>query len=197
MRHEVIYNTQRNNYGFAGLFPGWAQCFSTSSWMLMSFFSSDYIGDDDDTLAQYVDDVEMSVGSAGIAEEVVKMVKWITGRTSLWWAVQKEGIEKWLWRKGVKGEAYFIDGGSWDALKTALSVSPVILGTSKIGGLPDGHIILLIGHDGDNFIAHDPYGDATTNYLHANGDSVIYSEKLLKQYAGDKPRFMYYSRSVI
>jgi hypothetical protein len=196
MKHSVAYNNQRNNKDFSGKFPGLAQCFSTCSWMLMSYWCDKIDATDDDLLSIYVDDVEMTVGGGGIAEIIKKKYNWITGRTSLWWAVQQAGIEKWLWRNGIKGNAKFIDGANYDVLDTALSVGPVIIGTKNIGGLPGGHIILIIGKEGGNYICHDPYGDALTSYKDENGESILYDELYLKKHAGLFPRILFWSEVV-
>jgi hypothetical protein len=161
--------------------------------MLMSFYSSNIKARDDKRLAQYVDDVEEQVGTSGIAEKIKLKFNWITGYTSLWWNVQKAGIEKWLWREGVKGEVIFVDEGNWDYINTALVFGPIILGTKKIGGLPGGHIILLTGVlNSGYYMAHDPFGDAVTKYKETDGTGVLYHIDLLKEVTGNKPRFMYW-----
>lgn len=189
-KHNVIYNSQRDNFNFKGKFPVWKQCFSTCAFMFISFFNDTIFGDKD--LVKYIDDVEAQVGEPGIAEKVIQKFKWITGFTSMWWLVQKEGIEKWLWRSGIQGEAVYVDKGHWQDIIIALDYGPIILGTDKMGGLPNGHIILLIGTDNDAFIVHDPFGNATTKYVDINGDAVRYPIKYLIGYAGDNPRYMYW-----
>jgi hypothetical protein len=164
--------------------------------MLMSFYSKNILGNDDTLLAEYVDDVEVKVGKAGIAEQIIQKVKWITGFSSLWWAVQQAGIEKWLLANSVKGKAVFVDGGTFPKLNEALIFGPVIVGTKKMGGLPGGHIILLTGFNGIDYIANDPFGNATTLYKNQNGESVVYPYEFLKKYTGEKPRYMYFERSV-
>ena len=190
--HEVDYNSQRDNFSFAGKFKGWIQCFSTCAYMLISYLTK-FDGKDDKTLARYVDDVEVTVGKPGIGEIVKRKYNWITGRTSLWWLTQKYGIEKWLWAEGLKGEAVFVDKkGDWQAVIDALKISPVILGTNKLGKLPGGHIILLTGFRKGEFIVNDPFGDAKDNYSDHNGNSVVYSLELLQKHSDGKPRFMYW-----
>lgn len=194
MKYDIDYNSQRDNYSFNGKFKGFIQCFSTSSFMLMSYFSNNMKGDD--RLKEYVDDVESTVGKPGIAEKVKKKFNWITGRTSLWWLVQKYGIEKWLWNNGVEGDCIFSDcEHSIYKLPELLKISPVILGTNKIGGLKGGHIILVIGYESGVFICHDPYGNARHNYKDHNGDSVEYTLEYLKKYTdmkNGKIRCMYW-----
>lgn len=193
--HKIGYNSQRNNFDFAGKFPGWTQCFSTCAWMFMSFYSGKVVADDDKGLAQYVDDVEASVGKPGIAEKVMRKIKFITGKTSLWWAVQREGIESWLWRYGIKGTAIFRDQNiSFDSLGELLKAGPVILGTTKMGKLPGGHIILAIGETPGAIICHDPYGDAKGNYVSQDGQSVEYPKDFLRKYTGEKIRCIYWIR---
>lgn len=193
MIHQIGYNSQRNNFNFAGKFPGWTQCFSTSAWMFMSFYSPDIKAADDSSLAVYVDDVEETVGKPGIAEKAKRKFNWITGKTSLWWLIQKDGIESWLWRHGVKGQVVFRDSDfPFGVLPTIIDHGPVILGTTKMGGLSGGHIILAVGYDDNNIICHDPYGNAQTNYKDEKGAFVKYPHDFLRKYTGEKIRCMYW-----
>ena len=200
MKYDIRFNSQRDNFSFNGKFKGWSQCFSTSVWMLMSYFCKDIVANDDKYLSKYVDDVESTVGKPGIAEKVVRKFKWITGKTSLWWLVQKEGLEKWMWDRGVKGNAIFSDcENDFGDLPSLLKHGPVILGTKKIGGLKGGHIILIIGYENNcMFICNDPYGDAGTDYKIHNGEGVLYSYSWLKKYAvmnkQGKIRCMYWKK---
>lgn len=197
MIHQIGYNSQRNNFNFAGKFPGWSQCFSTSSWMFMSFYSPDIKSADDAALSVYVDDVEVTAGQAGIAEKVVRKFKWITGKTSLWWLVQKEGIESWLWKYGIKGDAIFRDMDlPFSVLPEMIERGPVILGTTKMGGLPGGHIILAVGTDKESIICHDPYGDALQSYKSDKGAFVRYPKDYLMNFTGAKVRCIYWKAGV-
>ena len=198
MIHNVKYNNQRNNYDFHGTFQGFKQCFSTSSWMLMSFYSKKIDATDDIGLSKYFDDIEITVGSKGIGEKVFKG----SGASSFWWAVQKAGITEWLNAQGVQGEAVFRDCtlGFYD-LKDLLDIGPVILGTQKLGGLPGGHIILLTGYDDVSIIANDPYGNAATNYKDQNGEMIHYDFKMMIDHctfkSPDKIRCMYFHKEGI
>lgn len=195
MIHKIGYNSQRNNFDFAGKFKGWAQCFSTCAWMFMSFYSENIIATDDAGLSDYVDDVDATVGKPGIAEDIVRKTKYITGKTSLWWDVQKEGIEKWLWKNGCHGLAVFQERPLSDAsFSELIKKGPVILGTTKMGGLPGGHIILAIGETDRGIICHDPFGDARGNYISHDGNAVEYPREFLKKYIGQKVRCIYWSR---
>jgi hypothetical protein len=195
MKYNAGYNSQRNNIDFSGSFPGWKQCMTTCAWMLMCFFAPQLGYNDDKKLSLYFDDVEDSVGKAGIGEWVKLKFNWIKGNTSYWWLTQKYGIEKWLWRSGVKGEAVFEDGVSFDRIKEFLTYGPVMLGTNKIGKLPGGHIILIVGMISDGFIVNDPYGNAMTNYQTTNGREIVYPEDYLRKFAGEKVRCMYWEKS--
>ena len=207
MTREIAYNSQRDNIQYfltkvsgsvrkvRKRFNAWWQCFSTSSWMFMSFYSSKIRAFGDDMLAKYLDDVEASVGKPGIAERVMSQVNYITGRTSFWWIIQKAGIEKWLGREGLKGSIVFIDRTMpFEQLYTLLESGPVILQTKKMGGLKGGHIILAVDYDKDGtIIAHDPFGNARTNYRDHNGSNVRYNPEWLKKYTGKKIRCIYYT----
>jgi uncharacterized protein YvpB len=190
MKHEIGYNSQRDNYSFFNTFPGWAQCFSTSAWMLMSYFTAKITAGDDAGLAQYVDDVEANVGKPGIGEIIKRKYNWISGNTSYWWLVQEAAITKWLNERGLIGHAKFINGGTYADISIALINGPVILQTNKLGGLPGGHIILLVGMENENFIVNDPYGNANTKYVDKNGHQVLYSKTLIASVSGYAPLYI-------
>lgn len=183
MLHVVGYNKQRDNVNFHGKFSGYAQCFSTSVWMAMSFYCSQIDAVDDIALSKYVDDVEASVGNKpGLAEDLRTGNVSLKGRTSLFWVVQKAGMQKWLSARKVAGRAGVNLRAPFSMLIDLLDSGPVVVGTNKMGGLKGGHIVLAIGYDDDAVICNDPFGDATTNYEDRNGDSVRYSRSFLEKY---------------
>ena len=193
IKHNIAYNSQRDNINFGGKFPGFWQCFTTCAWMLMSFYSDKYVATDDEGLSNYLDDIEVTAGKTGIGEKIKHKYKWITGHTSEWWLTQQAGIEEYLWRAGVKGNAVFRDmTASFDELRSLLDGGPVIIGTSKLGGLPGGHIILAIGYNSEGIICHDPYGNAVTGYRSAAGGGVLYGDAYLRNFTGEKIRCMYW-----
>ena len=181
---EILYNKQTDNEDFNGKFAGSRQCFSTSAWMLLGYLAPEtYQGDNDEQLTKYVDDVETKVGEPGVAEAVKKEHRDVTGWTSLWWAVQKAGIEKWMAAAGKNGEVVFHDASfPLGNLEDQLADGPIIIGTKNLGGLPGGHIILLVDHEGDDFICHDPFGDAKTHYDSGSGKYVRYKKNWIKPY---------------
>jgi hypothetical protein len=196
---SIGYNSQRDNFNFAGKFPAWSQCFSTCSWMFLSYYCPEIKAGDDKGLMNFVDDVESMVGKPGIAEQVKKKFPNITGYSSLWWNVQKEAVEKYMWMHGHKGNMLFHDA-SFPAysLSSAIKNGPIIIGTKKIGQLPDGHIILLAGYDDHKsmFYVNDPFGNARSNYADHDGQGVIYPYPWLLQYIvykkPDKVRCMFW-----
>jgi hypothetical protein len=182
---DIGYNSQRDNYNFAGKFSAYSQCFSSSAWMFLSYYCDSIKADDDNGLMNYVDDVEASVGYPGIGEKVRQKYNWIKGNTSLWWNVQKEAIEKYMWLNGHKGEVLFHDKTfPFYSLSSVLKDGPVIIGTNKIGGLPGGHIVLIVDTDkhNDTFIVNDSFGNARSNYADQDGHKVIYPSRWLQQY---------------
>ena len=181
MIHKVDYNSQRNNVTF-GTFSGHRQCFTSCSWMLMSYYTNMIDGTSDRAMSAYFDDVEDSVGKAGIGEKIKQRFNWIKGNTSYWWAVQQFGITEWLNRYGVSGHAVFADSMPMDKLIKLVDQGPVIVGTKKLGGLPGGHIILLIGYESGNFMVNDPYGNAMFRYKDHDGEEVLYSRDYLNKY---------------
>ena len=88
---KIGFNSQRNNFDFAGKFKGYQQCFATSAWMFMSFFSERFRADDDKQLSRYVDDVCNEVGESGIGEEEAKYNK-LSGNSAYYWLVQSAGM---------------------------------------------------------------------------------------------------------
>lgn len=183
MRH-VDYNSQRNNPSYGGLFSGSKQCFTTSSWMFICYYNSQYDGTSDKQLSKYFDDVEDSVGKKGIGEKIKAKYSWITGKTSYWGLVQEAGIQKYLPNQDIKFDTKF----PISKLHSLVEKGPVIISTKKFGGLRGGHIILLIDnwynkHTSDKgFYAHDPYGNANSNYNNRNGRAVIYTDNDLNKH---------------
>ena len=187
MHHIVKYNSQRDNFSFAGTFPGWKQCFSTCAYMMMTYYWG--VSGSDHDLAAYVDDVEAGVGKKGIAETIKRA--WMGRFTSYWMVVQQAGINKWMRGKGLHGETIW-GNGHWFELDEVLKDGPVILHTNKIGGLKGGHLVLVIGMDDEYYYLHDPYGVPWTNYVDTNGESVPVRKTYLKKYTDKKPLFMYW-----
>lgn len=198
MMRKVEYNSQRDNFSFAGQFPGWKQCFSTSAWMLISFFSPKANAKDDGQLAWYLDQVEAGIGETGIAEEVLKTKPYIAvSGSSYWFEVQRTAIEKILNIHGVQGQAVYREGVSWTELDEALKVGPCIVGTMRMGGLPGGHIILVNDREGEVYSVNDPYGNPLTNYRDTNGEAVQLPKEFLKSaceraISPGKIRFIYW-----
>jgi uncharacterized protein YvpB len=201
MKHDIKFNSQRDNLTFNDKFFGWQQCFTTSAFMLMSYYSKNIVATDDKELARYLDDIEVTIGNKGIGEQIQEKNN-IKGATSLWWTVQQSGIEKWLKSAGVKGQVIYKDCFySISDLPNLITNGPVILGTNKLGGLPGGHIILAIGYDDTGIICNDPYGNAGNGYQDKNGASVIYTYDFINKHIiykePDKIRCMYFLKSAV
>lgn len=188
IRFKVAYNSQRNNINFKGKFSGWRQCFTSCAWMLMSYYSKTIVAGDDRALAVYLDDVEDSVGNPGIGEKIKRKYSWIRGNTSFWWLVQKHGIEKWLWKAGIKGNMILKQKMKFEDIYKLIEKGPVIVGTKRLGGLKGGHIILAVGED----TFHDPFGDANTDYHSRTGANVVYSKDMLLKHTGKEIICMYW-----
>lgn len=183
MKYDILNNNQRDNENFSGKFPGYAQCFSTSVWMGMSHYSLEIDALNDKALAKYVDDVEAAVGvKPGLAETIMSKDSSIKGKTSLFWKVQQFGMTAWLNGRGARGMAIFEENKSFSRIREILKNDPVIIGTSQMGGLPAGHIILGIGFDDIHIVCNDPFGNANTNYKDHSGASVYYEDTFLKKY---------------
>jgi hypothetical protein len=188
MKYDIAYNNQKDNVNFNGKFSGYAQCFSTSVWTAMSFFSLEIDATNDLTLSKYVDDVEASVGNIpGLAEIIIKQNHSITGRTSLFWDVQRIGMTMWLNNLGVKGKAVVELNAPYTRIKEVLDMAtPIVIGTDKMGNLPGGHIVLSVGKTDVQTIVHDPFGNPTTNYTNANGKYIYLMDSYLSKYFSNK-----------
>ena len=77
------------------------------------------------------------------------------------------------WMAGQYGlDASFRFDRTWDAIRTELRAGfPVI-----VSGLftRAGHIILLRGCQGEDFLVNDPWGNALTKYRDRNGQNLVY-----------------------
>lgn len=185
---KVTYNSQRNNQSVFGqnTFSAWCQCFSTCAVMLMSYFSNNISGDDDEFLAKYVGEMDDQVNKAGYGEAVAEKLKIDPhAHSSYYFAIQEAGITKFLDRHGYAAKS--ILQMPFSELPALVKERPCILSTNKLGGLPDGHMILLCDYDENKkaFPSNDPFGNANTNYADTNGESVLYGYEMLRQVAGD------------
>lgn len=76
-------------------------------------------------------------------------------------------------------DASFSTRRTFDEIISELrSGNPVIVSTVLTSA---GHIILIRGVEGTNFIVNDPYGDATTGYESKKGDGLLYSFDLMRR----------------
>jgi hypothetical protein len=161
---QIGYNNQRDNFIVAGI-KGSSQCFATAAWMFMSFYTDKYEARDDTGLKKYIADL-----TANDAQHEYE------------WEAQRNEIQKYLNDAGIKGKVKLginlftgVPLVSADALKALLKQGPVIIGTSKMAGLPGGHLILGVDvTDNGSIICHDPYGNALTGYKDQNGEAVTY-----------------------
>jgi hypothetical protein len=103
--------------------------------------------------------------------------------------VQQAGVTKWLNDRGVKGKDITKTKFKIEKLIEILKDVPVTIGTQKMGGLKNGHMILLVDYDPIRgaFIVNDPFGSAITNYEDHDGNEVLYPINFLLPFivAGD------------
>lgn len=171
MTRRIGYNSQRGNATVNGLHD-YQQCFSTSAWMLMSHYSNKINATDDTGLASYVKYVETKLGPT--IEKVL--------HPSYHFSVQTAAIREKL--KDIPGKVVCNLHAHVDVLPNLLQDGPVIIGTNKIGSLPNGHIILLVDYEKviHSFIVNDPFGEAMGKYKDHNGDSVLYPLEYILPY---------------
>ena len=180
MSRNIGYNKQRNNITENNL-NGYKQCFFTVAWMLMSFYTEYIIAADDQSLANYV----------LYCEHLIKGVE----HPGFLFTVQRQAIAKYLADNGYYGNVNFSETYHVDDLYQLVQKVPVIVGTERLGGLPDGHIILLNDVNGpDAFDSNDPFGNANTNYADDNGEQVLYTLDMLRphiDYGGGNCHIIY------
>jgi hypothetical protein len=174
----IGYRSQRKVTGFENVFPDSWRCFTASAWMFLSFYDSTIEVDDDEGFNEYLDDVEASIGKAGIAEEVQAEDRGVKGHTSTYFKVQQAGINKRIAEHATYDENYPID-----QLGALVQEKPVIIRTYKLGGLPGGHMVLLVDYlpQCDSFRVNDPYGNAVNGYNNPNGNNVLYQMEFIKK----------------
>ncbi len=172
---NIKYNPQLDNENYKGKFPGSIQCFGTSAVMFLSNWRKEYENKSLETA--YIDDVEATVGKPGTAEQV----KGWTGRSSQWWLVHLAALKKLLPNQNI----VYSGNMTLSAMINILKTSPVIFGTFKMGELPGGHIVLVVGYDSntDSFILEDPFGNPNSNYKDRNGHQVKVSRNYLQRFA--------------
>lgn len=116
------------------------------------------------------------------------------------WAQREDELEAFLQENGKTrwsheslawmGRQYGLDcrfgtDRTWDSIRAEVRAGrPVI-----VSGLftKSGHIVVIIGLKGDDFIVHDPWGDANTGYKNRNGQARIYSFEFLERVVRDAP----------
>lgn len=171
----MTFHNQRLKKSVPGV-QNWAQCFYCSMVMLIDHYvSCDY--------DKYFDDVEVLYGQKGIGEESMKKhnlslvaKNGSRVRSGQFWAVHCDAANKYLAPKKAVWSKI-----SWQAFRDRLAKGPCVLGTK----IPpsDGHIIVVLGWDGENYICNDPYGNGKTKYVDTSGELVKYSGAWLESVA--------------
>ena len=207
VRRAIGFNSQRDNYDFGGQIVGNVQCFSTCAWMFMAYYASAIDAGDDEGLCRYVDDVEASVGETGSAEDVMREDKRIRDvvtrgtKSMFFWSIHRHAIEVFLHQRGVTGRCLFRETMTLDDVDKILEEGPVIIGTTALGGLKGGHVILLVekARDKNAYYVNDPYGDARTRYRRHDGGGVLYARKRIEVHAtrrGTVSRCLFWQRDM-
>lgn len=81
------------------------------------------------------------------------------------------------------------DGTEAEILFKFLENSPVLV---QIWNSAGGHVITVLGFDGNDYIIHDSYGNWIDSYNNRNGKYVRYStEKLIPELVGNPIRMMF------
>lgn len=93
------------------------------------------------------------------------------GKLNQLWGVQLQYIKDKLFEKNISKEVMFEQLTTIDTIKTALSKSSVIVGTTPTyQGQKLGHIMLVVGYDEEKneLIIDDPFGDFRDSYAKGN-----------------------------
>lgn len=166
----MTYHNQRLKKSVPGV-PNWAQCFYCSVVMLIEH----YLSVSQTIYDKYFDDVEVLYGQKGIGEELMKKhnLSLVAKdgsrvRSGQFWAIHCDAASVYL--KGAGKKAVWNEL-PWQSFREKLSKGPCVLGTK----IPpsDGHIIVVLGFDGENYICNDPYGNGKTGYKDANGGELV------------------------
>jgi len=156
----------------------------------MAYYAPAIDARDDKGLCRYVDDVETSVGEAGSAEAMMREDRRMRDlvargtKSMFFWAIHRHAIEGFLHREGVRGRCVFCETMTLDDVDSVLEDGPVIMGTTALGGLKGGHVILLISkaRHKNAYYVNDPYGDARTRYRQHDGCGVLYARKRIERH---------------
>lgn len=182
---QILWNLQRNN-PLVGFISGGSQCgYTSASRVLAQVFPELYNlpieKEVDLNIAKMIDDMEPKIGKIGWGEKFLtiatngrfKSSQRIGAFLDVYNAYIKDQVEP----LGYTTNCALFDG-KWKDLEFALDCEMVVMIGTMI--TPSGHFICLVGHDQDNYIALDPYGNALTNYKSTNGDRVLYPKKWLQ-----------------
>ena len=173
---QIIWNLQRNNplVGYTSASRVLAQVFP-------ELYNLPIEKEVDLNIAKMIDDMEPKIGKTGWGEKFLtiatngrfKSSERIGAYLDVYNAYIKDQVEP----LGYTTNCALFDG-KWKDLEFALDCEMVVMIGTMI--TPSGHFICLVGHDQDNYIALDPYGNALTNYKSTNGDRVLYPKKWLQ-----------------
>lgn len=131
----------------------------------------------------YLDWLLRVTGRQGLRDDqpYVNSVLSIGDTTEHW--VQTEAIRKYgfstAWE--TDRDTAFVK----ELLEVGIPVVVNILHRGTLASPTGGHVILLVGHSGGNYIAHDPYGTLASNYSNFNGKhSAIADATFNKRWQG-------------
>ena len=65
-------------------------------------------------------------------------------------------------------------------LEAGIPVVCNILHRGSMSKPTGGHVILLVGHNGSSYVAHDPFGTLQSNYTNTNGKHSVIPEQQFK-----------------
>ena len=118
-----------------------------------------------------------------VVRKLVKGKKWKQLEDELEAFIQANGRTRWSHEAlSWMGRQYGLDcrfgmKRTWDEVRAEIRAGRPVIVSGKFTA--SGHIIVIIGLKGDDFIVHDPWGDANTGYKNRNGAARVYTFEYL------------------
>jgi hypothetical protein len=128
--------------------------------------------------AIYLDWLLRVTGRTGLSDDQPYVNRVLSNGDTTWHDVQTETLReygfstKWMTDEDLP----FVDA----LLEVGFPVVVNILHRGSMQKPTGGHVIVLVGHTGSSFVAHDPFGTLESNYTNTNGKHSVISEQQFK-----------------
>jgi len=130
------------------------------------------------TNAMYLDWLLRVTGRPGLPDDQGYVNNVLSRGDTIYHDVQTETLRaygfstKWM----TDEDTPFVDA----LLETGIPVVVNILHRGSMQKPTGGHVILLVGHTGSNYVAQDPFGTLMSNYTNTNGKLSVIPEQQFK-----------------